>query len=227
MVETENQDVDPPRRMGSQKTLAMWKRLTRAILLMLATARSQMAVDYLTKRGEEQKDPPSSSTAAFPRAKKGKEEPINQGLGKPFRRFKAQNKFAKEPEGCNHRPDALRCRANSKATWWTCLDCGSRWQRPQEDPKKTPSTTFVVNEQADKIKNARGQEFPRYLPAPRGRLHQGYRQVEFDATGKPITLTQPHQQVGEPTASKATPGQAINTDDETVDVAMQEVKAEE
>ena len=192
------------RRMGTQRNLAAWKRLVRTLLFMLATARQQMMLDYIVKREDEPANQPSSSTTPV-KKKKDKNLPVNQGLGRPLPRSKAQAKFCREPEECNHRSDALRCRANSKATWWTCLDCGSRWQRPAEDPKTTRSTTFEVDEKAAKIKNRQGQEFPRYLPAPRGRLQQGYRQVEVDPTGKPKTITQPHQQTEETASSPPKP----------------------
>ena len=161
---------------------------------MLSTASQQMVLDQLVKRDNIPEDPLSSSTSTFKGSKKPKDAPINQGLGKLLGRPKAHAKFNKEPSECNHRSDALRCRANSKATWWTCADCGSRWQRPREDPSTTASSNFQVDEQAKKVKNAQGQEFPKFLPAPRGRLNQGYRQVELDVRGKPKTLVQTHQQ---------------------------------
>ena len=199
MVEEEYPEPQPQRRMGTQRALATWKRMAQTILLMLATARQQMVVDQLVKKNNEPElNPPSSSTSSFKGQKKAKDAPVNQGLGKPLTRSKAHAKFNKEPSECNRRSDALRCRANSKATWWTCTDCGSRWQRPEEDPSSTATTSFQVDEKAKKVKNAQGQEFPKFLPAPRGRLGQGYRQVELDQTGRLRTVAQPHRQASPP-----------------------------
>ena len=188
MVGEECPDPEPRRRLGTQRTLAMWKSMVQTIILMLSIARQQIVLDQLVKGDNIPEDPPSSSTSTFKGSKKPKDAPINQGLGKPLGRSKAHAKFNKEPSECNHRSDALRCRANSKAM------CGSRWQRPREDPSTTATSNFQVDEQAKKVKNSQGQEFPKFLPAPRGRLNQGYRQVELDIRGKPKTLVQPHQQ---------------------------------
>ncbi|CAE7419175.1 unnamed protein product, partial [Symbiodinium pilosum] len=84
-------EPEAPRRMSTQRNLATWKRLVQTIFLMLATARQQMVLDYVVKRDEDTNSQPSSSTAPV-RSKKGKGEPINQGLGKPLPRSKGKLK---------------------------------------------------------------------------------------------------------------------------------------
>ena len=67
------------------------KTMAQTILLMLATARQQMVVDQLVKKNNEPElNPPSSSTSSFKGQRKAKDAPINQGLGKPLARSKAQ-----------------------------------------------------------------------------------------------------------------------------------------
>ncbi|CAE7204904.1 unnamed protein product, partial [Symbiodinium pilosum] len=252
MVEEEYPEPQPQRRMGTQRALATWKRMAQTILLMLATARQQMVVDQLVKKNNEPElNPPSSSTSSFKGQKKAKDAPVNQGLGKPLTRSKAHAKFNKEPSECNRRSDALRCRANSKATWWTCTDCGSRWQRPEEDPSSTATTSFQVDEKAKKVKNAQGQEFPKFLPAPRGvtatdHVHvdgtTGKGEVPSSSQGggdapwwrtlfadRSLSSKDDLIRTSSSTAVKDADAETweINTDDETVDAEMPAVKAEE
>eukprot|EP00971_Amphidinium_carterae_P260031 5159335-Amphidinium_carterae.2 len=40
-----------------------------------------------------------------------------------------------QPDLCKHPQERLRPRGNARNAWWTCLDCGSRWERKHyEEP---------------------------------------------------------------------------------------------
>ncbi|CAE7266283.1 unnamed protein product [Symbiodinium natans] len=171
----------PQRRMGSVKTMAAWKRLTTAVMVMLATARQQTLVDHWTRRSLEEEKTVTEIQIPY-KKKKDKVKrtgPVSQAIGNPLEQSKAHKEFPKTRQECNHPADALRCRGNAWTKWWTCARCGSRWNRPEEiqptqpHPESSSSTTAVVDDKAEKITTQRGQEYPRYLPAPRGRLEQG------------------------------------------------------
>ena len=177
------------RRMGTLRCEAAWKRVVQRVMIILATARQQMVVDSMVMSADTEKLQPSSSSSfkGEAKAKKPKDAHIDQGIGKPLSRSKAHKTFAKEPQDCNHPPDKLRCRANAQFQWWTCTLCGNRWERTSEEVK-TPADLPPTSEDAAKLRNNRGQEFPQFLPAPRGRLSQGDKFVEMDRSGKPRAL---------------------------------------
>ena len=39
------------------------------------------------------------------------------------------NTYAKKPGNCVHPETSMKRRANGKVTWFTCMDCGARWNR--------------------------------------------------------------------------------------------------
>ncbi|CAE6964999.1 GIP [Symbiodinium sp. CCMP2592] len=180
----------PKKKLGIAKIEAAWRRITFRILMMLATARQQMVVDefYLNDElKEEQKAASNELRNAKDKKKTAKSEHINQGIGQPLSRSKAHKTFALEPSACQHPPDKLRCRANANSQWWTCTLCGSRWQRNdmvETIKEKLPATS----ENEPKLMGRRGQEFPKFLPAPRSRPQQGDKTVELDNYGRPKAL---------------------------------------
>ena len=188
--EMRRNEILPKKKLGTAKVEMAWKRITARILMMLATARQQMVVDefYLQDQIEDnQKEKASSShqTTQKPRTKKTTN--VSQGIGQPLARSKAHKTFALEPSACQHPPDKLRCRANSVSQWWTCTLCGSRWQR-NDAVDVIPDRLPPTSENEPKIAGSRGQEFPKFLPAPRSRPHQGDKMVELDNYGRPRTL---------------------------------------
>ena len=186
----------PARRMGEAKCEMAWKRLVKALILMLVTARQQMVLDHLNQRSIElepensRTDPEDQSTKKKNKKTFNKNEYIFQGIGRPLPRSEAHKHFPTLPEKCQHPADALRCRANVNNHWWTCTRCGNRWQRLKEDEFNTlpPVATMPDHHLTDgfptKLVNARGQEFPRVLPPPKARPQQGEREVVMERTGK-------------------------------------------
>ena len=59
---------------------------------------------------------------------------VRRGIGQPFPRSKACKAWPKEPLDCAHEEDQLRQRGSKDSFWWTCLQCGRRWQRVEWEP---------------------------------------------------------------------------------------------
>ena len=190
MVALEAVDLEDHRRMGTKRVLATWRRLVVALMTMLATARNQMVVDHLMNR-EEPEEIPEETTQNIqqPREKKKVTKgPMAQGIGAPLRKSEAHKNFPMKIAECNHPPDALRCRGNQAMKWWVCTRCGSRWSRPEEKELENEERQKVTTtEDAPKLKDRQGREFPQFLPAPRGRPQQGARMVTVPPRGRPQT----------------------------------------
>ena len=190
MVEEENQEdknVKTP-SMSAKKREAAWRRMVPHLMWMLATARRQMVSDYLLMRNGPKEEPATSTQPTSNRRKKSPNRPIAQGIGEPLPRSASRKTWQSEPKDCPHGPDHLRCRANRKASWWTCLKCGSRWRRTWEgkDDAEIPANT---TEDAKNMIDRRGRAYPKFLPAPQGRPEQGPREVEINSQGKATVIT--------------------------------------
>ncbi|CAE7779821.1 unnamed protein product, partial [Symbiodinium necroappetens] len=195
VFECEAADLTEGRRMGVKKCQAAWRRLTMALVALLSTARSQMVVDHLMQRQQEELEPErTEKPLPNDRIKKKTNVDMAMGIGKPLRKSDVHKEFPMKVTECNHPADALRCRGNQAMKWWVCTRCGSRWDRPGEKTNSgSPATSSTatsrvqVDEKAPKLVSVRGQEFPHFLPAPRGRPQQGAREVTLSQTGAPKT----------------------------------------
>ena len=48
--------------------------------------------------------------------------------------------YTHDPELCQHNPNSIAGRGNKQQGWWTCLACGTRWERiPLDDYHKDQS----------------------------------------------------------------------------------------
>ena len=209
MAAAEAADTPPDnKRMSVPKRLAAWKRLTLAVIQILVTARQQMIVDHIGTKGaqethEEKDDTPSGST----KRRVKKEGPMAQGIGSQLNKSAAHQRFLVDVGQCQHPSDALRCRGNQRAKWWTCAHCGARWARPEEVPASsaTSAAPVTVVEEAPKIRTNR-QGYPSYLPPPKGKPEQGPREVLVDQGTVKTVRHQPDtpQSIG-PKSSSETP----------------------
>lgn len=146
MVEEEQEEnPDMPRKMGSAKTLKAWHRVIIAMMMLIDTTRKQMVLDYLQKKGatEDEVEKEKTIRDKTNSTKKGKDEWINQGIGQPLGRSKAQKFWQMEVESCPHPSEYMRCRANRYNQWWICLTRGGRWERLQGDPSASSSQVVV------------------------------------------------------------------------------------
>ena len=137
-------------------------------------------MDHIVTKGnqeisEDVDEAPSGSTSK--RNKNG--GPMAQGIGSQMKKSVAHRKFLVDVGQCQHPADALRCRGNQRAKWWTCTHCGARWSRPEEVPASSATTASPVTvvDEAPKIRSNR-QGYPSYLPPPKGKPEQGPREAE-------------------------------------------------
>ncbi|CAE7834242.1 Adck5 [Symbiodinium necroappetens] len=135
-------------------------------------------------------EPPSSTAASSsgppPKARTSKrQQPVRQGLGRPFSRSQTQGKFPKEPEDCSHHHEQLRMRGNQAMHWWVCLDCGGRWERTE--------AIMVAGQGAlpDQVRPVyRATDPPQLLPFRRSRSNLGMITLE-QATAAPPKANHP------------------------------------
>ena len=137
-----------------------WRRLVLALMMLLSTTRSEMVMEYLiTKRGtmaiEDLEEKKKDLTG---RKKKDPDTKIRQGIGKPLNRSQAHKKLNREIEECSHEEEYMRHRAGKGHYWYTCLQCGGRWERLETT--SSSSTQVVQTTQSN---------YPTYLPPPRSR----------------------------------------------------------
>eukprot|EP00435_Cladocopium_sp_Y103_P075986 s33_g72.t1 len=195
LVNEEDKEDLPKKKMGSKKCVAAWTRIVMAILLMIRTTRQQMVLDYLQKKGAEEDDMDKVNVGekkkkpTMAKPKVTKTEWIPQGIGQPLKRSTTQKYWDKEPEDCQHPAEYLRCRANRGQRWWTCLTCGSRWERLEGD-RTASSTTTVVPETPESAKlMTKTGAYPQYLPAPKSKPEQGAVQLKVNRMGMIATAS--------------------------------------
>ena len=99
-----------------------------------------MAMEYLTKKTpqvtaeeEEQKVTKKDRKAKDPKSV------VRQAIGKPLSRSKAQTAWNREVAECIHEEEYLRHRAGKGHFWYTCLQCGGRWERHHSQASKLNS----------------------------------------------------------------------------------------
>ena len=59
------------------------------------------------------------------------EQKVRQNIGIPLTRSKAQQNWNREVDQCPHEAEYLRHRAGRRHFWFTCLQCGGRWERTE------------------------------------------------------------------------------------------------
>ena len=127
---------------------------------------------------------------------------VRRGIGQPLPRPKACKDWPKEPLQCAHEEDQLRQRGSKDSYWWTCLQCGSRWQRLEWEPDHeisagaASSGDFRGSTAAEVIQTASKVPYPSRLPPPRSRPDLTTLVVEEKANAAaqgPVDPTVPHQ----------------------------------
>ena len=153
------EDTETQQKPKANKLLG-WRRVVLALLTLMATTRSEMVMEYLiSKRGtmatEDMEEKKKDLTG---RKKKDPDSKIRQAIGKPLNRSQAQKKWNREVSSCAHEEEYLRHRAGKGHFWYTCLQCGGRWERLETT---SSSSTQVVQ--------TTESNYPTYLPPPRSR----------------------------------------------------------
>ena len=177
-----------------QMAEARWKRLILAVMLIFKNMRNELVMDYLTQRQEI--DLPDFEDDRKKRVKSQSADPtqwkVRMGIGKPLSRSVAQKSWQRDPDSCPHPEDQLWHRAGRGHFWYTCLGCGSRWERLQlpEDPAASSSSSTQIVKTPPR-KSTQG--YPKKLPAPRYRPDLGNYRINVktqEEKGSPAMLTQ-------------------------------------
>lgn len=134
----------------------------------------QMVLDYVIKRNTGS-SMPSNPAPVEQKPQKSDVHTIRRGIGKPLSRSTTCTNWPSQPLECAHVADRLRQRGTKGCFWWTCLDCGSRWERvewqadaevnmnlPQSSQTMVRSSTLEVNTHS-KV------PYPQLLPPPKSR----------------------------------------------------------
>eukprot|EP00913_Durusdinium_trenchii_P021790 g20473.t1 len=177
-----------------QMAEARWKRLVLAVMLIFKNMRNELVMEYLTQRQEI--DLPDFEDDRKKHVKSQSADPtqwkVRMGIGKPLSRSVAQKSWQRDPDSCPHPEDQLRHRAGRGHFWYTCLGCGSRWERLQlpEDPAASSSSSTQIVKTPPR-KSTQG--YPKKLPAPRYRPDLGNYHINVktqEEKGSPAMLTQ-------------------------------------
>eukprot|EP00435_Cladocopium_sp_Y103_P070861 s172_g36.t1 len=134
-------DPVPKKKSPPEKLLMAWRRMVLATIRLYMEIMLQTVTDYLTSRNR-------GTIAKLPKAKskdkavvdQKKTAKVRRGIGQPLPRSKACKDWPKEPLDCAHEEDQLRQRGSKDSYWWTCLQCGSRWQRVEWEPDHEVNT---------------------------------------------------------------------------------------
>ncbi len=134
-------------------------------MLVSQTTRHEMVLEYLTQRQKyEEEEAPVGHNTKRQNLKPKLEQKVRQNIGHPLTQSKAQQNWNREVDQCPHEAEYLRHRAGRGHFWFTCLQCGGRWERT-EIPSS--STTSASTSTVIQVKGS--GSFPKYLPPPRSR----------------------------------------------------------
>jgi ssDNA-binding Zn-finger/Zn-ribbon topoisomerase 1 len=122
-----------------------WRRCALRMLLVVSAGTSAAIVNYLQESRMEHEEQAKRrgcgrakgllSEEDGPKASKDKKEPAGLkavAKGAPMPPSKTDN-YSLSEALCHHPADRMAARGNSHMTWSTCLDCGSRWKRTDEE----------------------------------------------------------------------------------------------
>lgn len=170
--------ISPP---SQSKPATTRRRLVLALLMMMSNTRHTMAMEYLLKKpiqapaeDEDQKDIKKDRKSKDPKSV------VRQAIGKPLSRSKAQTAWNREVSECIHEEEYLRHRAGKGHFWYTCLQCGGRWERLQS---QASSSTQVIETTVP------AENFPKFLPAPRSRPDLKTQKVTINQLPKAKAVT--------------------------------------
>lgn len=128
------------KRTPPEKLVSYWRRMVMMVMRVYMDVLMQSAMDYLMSRNQPIKNAKNkdkkgngSKDKSKPPASLGK---VRRGIGNPLPRSRAHVQWHCEPKDCAHEEDRLRQRGAKDSFWWTCLDCGARWERVEWSPDK-------------------------------------------------------------------------------------------
>ena len=147
-----DEDLETMRQAATTKTLHRWKRMvmllgiqmlhasTGALIVVIEEIRERKAKEalelYLKAVGRAQSRLTVSTGGTVRQT--NRVDPAKVLKGKTLTR--SSGHFRKMPADCDHPlEECSQPRGTKNLKWWTCLECGSRWERL--DPNQNPAST--------------------------------------------------------------------------------------
>ena len=162
-------------RNALQKIYAAWCRMVIMVFRTYLEIIQQSAADYLVSRNQgTMASLPSREPPATSKKQSKTESRVRRGIGQPLPRSTASKEWQFEPSTCAHAEEMLRQRGSKQMFWWTCLGCGSRWQRLEwemdhVENTKASSSTDRAKAGEQKVTAASSATYPARLPPPKSR----------------------------------------------------------
>ncbi|CAK8990413.1 Integrase catalytic domain-containing protein, partial [Durusdinium trenchii] len=178
LYKSDQESQQAPRRRNSKKLEAAWARMVQMTVRMLISVICQSAMDHLMNRN---KYPAVASTQVTEKETKSKKTKgdgrIRRGIGRPLKHSTACATWRYTPSECQHDDDKLRQRGSKDQFWWTCLDCGSRWERvewqaDEEINRRSGARSSTENPATPtpiEIMTHSDNPYPQKLPPPKSR----------------------------------------------------------
>ena len=155
-----NMEEAPAGGQKAERAQRSWRRLMIALFLTISSIRQEMVTEYLHRRIPQPEDTEKTKEPKEPARKtKDPNYKIRQAIGAPLTRSTAQKSWNKTVDECIHEEEYLRHRASKGHYWFTCLQCGGRWERLEA---AASSSTQIVE-------TATRASYPTFLPPPRSR----------------------------------------------------------
>ena len=153
-----NMEEAPAGGQKAERAQRSWRRLMIALFLTISSIRQEMVTEYLHRRIPQPEDTEKTKEPKEPARKtKDPNYKIRQAIGAPLTRSTAQKSWNKTVDECIHEEEYLRHRASKGHYWFTCLQCGGRWERLEA---AASSSTQIVE-------TATRASYPTFLP-PQG-----------------------------------------------------------
>ena len=175
------EDMEQNRRKKTppETLLKHWRRMTMAVFRYYVAILVQSAMDYLTSRNKGTMATLAPKDKSKSKAKELKDATkIRRGIGQPLPRSTASKTWPCEPSECAHEEDQLRQRGAKNSFWWTCLNCGSRWERLEWAPDQeinsgkgvaSSSKETTGASRSTTVTASSSVAYPGRLPPPRSR----------------------------------------------------------
>ena len=215
LYKSDQESQQAPRRRNSKKLEAAWARMVQMTVRMLISVICQSAMDHLMNRN---KYPAVASTQVTEKETKSKKTKgdgrIRRGIGRPLKRSTACATWRYTPSECQRDDDKLRQRGSKDQFWWTCLDCGSRWERvewqaDEEINRRSGARSSTENPATPtpiEIMTHSDNPYPQKLPPPKSRPELATLIVKDITAQSGMATPRPEQQLMlQGYASNATP----------------------
>jgi hypothetical protein len=164
----------------------LWGKLILRSLVYLQTVRAEMIEEFLcgrdnnnNKPNNRQNNKNSNKIDSKPSQPWSPDQMNHFGIGNPLP-TSTTRKFLVTLAKCLHPASQLIMRAGKGSYWWTCHDCGARWNRVALKSDESVCRVFV-DKDAPLLwaKNGMATHLPTQLPPPKSQPHRATIEVEI------------------------------------------------